>query len=444
MRTTGVTKEVRMRIKSLPSNPSLEHLKYQARDLLDAQNQGNAEAVARVREFHPGFARVSDDEIRASKLSLADAQLVIAREYGFPSWPKLKRHIEVSAQGAFPAVGALSGPPAGPVELKQKWPQGARIVKEMDLKQIMQIQTLGKSNPREHKLYLTSQYAYTVARELPGGSREVELQHLSFKMEYESGDGFLWQYDSGRTSAVNESPVSDLFKTIMDAKVRYFLDANNQVERMEGVDELVKRLNVLQGAKLKPGMTWDNKALDKVVNRIISGAQRPLEGVAAGLRIMYSKDHFTNRVDSSFLPGNAVQPGDSWSYSREWRKQSLLNVGIVRDCTVTFQGWEMRGARLCSRLEFRGTEKARLVHQSEGKVMLPITDGTFDGVVWFDPESGRGIETNSNHDFKVTRQGRVASLPDPAGAGGSGVTTDQHHQVITEKLVSVEGPGGSS
>src|SRR5215468_1424465 len=100
MRTTGVTKEVRMPIKSLPSHPSLEHLKYQARDLLNALNQGNAEAVARTREFHPGFTRMSDDEIRASKLSLADAQLVIAREYGFQSWPKLKHHVESLTQTA--------------------------------------------------------------------------------------------------------------------------------------------------------------------------------------------------------------------------------------------------------------------------------------------------------------------------------------------------------
>src|SRR5215475_3047365 len=113
MRTTGVTKEVRMPIKSLPSNPSLEHLKYQARDLLNALNQGNTGALARTREFHPRFARTSDNEIRSSKLSLADAQLVIAREYGFDSWPKLKHHVEAGFKH-----------PAGPVELKSKWPAG--------------------------------------------------------------------------------------------------------------------------------------------------------------------------------------------------------------------------------------------------------------------------------------------------------------------------------
>src|SRR5690349_15777612 len=158
MRTTGVTEEVRMPVKSLPSNPSLEHLKYQARDLLNYLTQGNAEAVVRTREFHPKFARMSDDEIRTSKFSLADAQLVIAREYGFPSWPKLKHHIEVSAQAAASIAGWLPSfkPPAGPIELKQKWPSSTCIVREMDLKQNMEIHTPGKPDPVEHKFSLIS------------------------------------------------------------------------------------------------------------------------------------------------------------------------------------------------------------------------------------------------------------------------------------------------
>jgi hypothetical protein len=48
----------------------------------------------RIREFHPRCARNSDVEIFHTKLSLSDAQLTIAHEYGFPSWARLKRHIE--------------------------------------------------------------------------------------------------------------------------------------------------------------------------------------------------------------------------------------------------------------------------------------------------------------------------------------------------------------
>ena len=52
--------------RPLPDRPNLRHLKDQARDLVKA---GNAK-------------------------SLTDAQFQIARLYGFPSWPKLKAHVE--------------------------------------------------------------------------------------------------------------------------------------------------------------------------------------------------------------------------------------------------------------------------------------------------------------------------------------------------------------
>lgn len=52
--------------RTLPDHPNLRYLKDQAKDLLKA---GTAS-------------------------SLADAQLKIAREYGFPSWPKLKAHVD--------------------------------------------------------------------------------------------------------------------------------------------------------------------------------------------------------------------------------------------------------------------------------------------------------------------------------------------------------------
>ena len=38
---------------------------------------------------------------------MSDAQLVIAREYGFESWPKLKTHVEAVARGDDPAIAAF-------------------------------------------------------------------------------------------------------------------------------------------------------------------------------------------------------------------------------------------------------------------------------------------------------------------------------------------------
>jgi len=83
-----------MPVRRLPSNPNLDHLKYQAKDLLKEHTAHDAGAAQRIREFHPRFSRHTDTEIFAAQLKLSDAQLTIAREAGFPSWARLKRHIE--------------------------------------------------------------------------------------------------------------------------------------------------------------------------------------------------------------------------------------------------------------------------------------------------------------------------------------------------------------
>jgi hypothetical protein len=94
MRTWASERKFVMPVRHLPSNPSLEHLKYQAKDLLKGHSAHDLEVAQRLREFHPNFKDASDSEIFSAKFSLADAQLAIAREYGFPSWTRLKAHVE--------------------------------------------------------------------------------------------------------------------------------------------------------------------------------------------------------------------------------------------------------------------------------------------------------------------------------------------------------------
>jgi len=86
-----------MPVKPLPSRPNLDHLKHQAKDLLKDHAARTPGAAQRLREFHPRFTRATDSEIFAARLRLSDAQLTIAREHGFPSWTRLRHHIEQPA-----------------------------------------------------------------------------------------------------------------------------------------------------------------------------------------------------------------------------------------------------------------------------------------------------------------------------------------------------------
>ena len=69
----------------------LEQQRKRAKELLRAFRDGDQAAHRRFRQHHPALWRDGDTASRPVKLS--DAQLVIAREIGLPSWPKLKAHI---------------------------------------------------------------------------------------------------------------------------------------------------------------------------------------------------------------------------------------------------------------------------------------------------------------------------------------------------------------
>src|SRR5689334_9115648 len=85
--------------KSLPAHPNLDYDRKQAKALLKAFQAGDADAIGRVQASHPRLENVPDKTILPDEFKLSDAQLVIAREYGFSSWPKLKHHIETVQLG---------------------------------------------------------------------------------------------------------------------------------------------------------------------------------------------------------------------------------------------------------------------------------------------------------------------------------------------------------
>lgn len=74
-------------IEPLPARPSLEMQQKRAKELARAAWAGDAEALSRVAALHP-------QPPAPDTLKLTDAQLVVARGYGFESWTNMKRKIE--------------------------------------------------------------------------------------------------------------------------------------------------------------------------------------------------------------------------------------------------------------------------------------------------------------------------------------------------------------
>lgn len=89
-----------MSTKTLPKRPHLTQLKLQAKELQDLHRERRQAAAARIAAHHPRFARLDPQAVLDAPFKLADAQLVIAREYGFPSWGALKHYVEIGSRVA--------------------------------------------------------------------------------------------------------------------------------------------------------------------------------------------------------------------------------------------------------------------------------------------------------------------------------------------------------
>src|SRR3984885_3241992 len=72
--------------RRLPKHPSLEQLRKQAKDLLEQYRAAVPAAVAEVQQFE----RRPDP----AAFALNDAQRVLARAYGYDSWPRLKAFVD--------------------------------------------------------------------------------------------------------------------------------------------------------------------------------------------------------------------------------------------------------------------------------------------------------------------------------------------------------------
>jgi hypothetical protein len=124
--------------KHLPANPNLNHLKHQAKDLLRQHTLREPSSAQRLREFHPSLRRATDQQIFSNHLTLSDAQLAIAREYGFANWGRLKHHIEKSG---------LSDNLALPHHERIEDPVFRRAVNLIDSGDISGLSLLLKENP---------------------------------------------------------------------------------------------------------------------------------------------------------------------------------------------------------------------------------------------------------------------------------------------------------
>jgi len=301
-------------------------------------------------------------------------------------------------------------PPSGPVELKIKWPAGESIVMNRETKSDTEIFMPNSPGSIKQNMTMGQKYGLTVLKETPGGGHEVEMEILSTRMELAMRGKTMMNYDSDKGAASGQAnPVANIFGKSIGAKIQYFLDVSNDVERIDGVEGLESRLS--SGGPADPG-------------------------VQIFKSIMFSKDYFLQIMSANrFLPPKPVQPGDTWPATLTFG-MGLLGT-MVMNFDSTFQSWELHGKRNCARIEFQGTVKSTPgTNAVPAALSMTITDGNFSGVSWFDPELGTTIEVTMNQDLKMNMAVPMGGRGNTAGR--TQIMTNVMSQVITMKLDSVK------
>ncbi|PTY05353.1 hypothetical protein DB346_01950 [Verrucomicrobia bacterium LW23] len=182
--------------RQLPERANLAHVKDQARDLMQAFAAADPEAAALVRRRLPQ----RKGKAPHAPLALHEAQLAIARDYGFPSWPRLKAAVEVKTDTL--------------VALRQA----------IDVEDLAQMRRIIRANPAVIDCYIAREsYYYGNHRPLAYASQRIKIN--AARVLLEAGASI---HDDGNL-AVARGSMSDRQLPLMEMFLQHGLDVNCNV-----------------------------------------------------------------------------------------------------------------------------------------------------------------------------------------------------------------------
>lgn len=136
-------------MKILPEYPNLQFLLREAKAVKSAHRNGDKNICATIGHFDTSLHKLSDQEIVDTRFSILDAQRVVARQYGFSSWSRLKKHVHRCFKGKNPTDITLRNAILARHEKQRSM--------QKELKSLRSLKSVQKDNKREEEYSTKSQ-----------------------------------------------------------------------------------------------------------------------------------------------------------------------------------------------------------------------------------------------------------------------------------------------
>jgi RNA polymerase sigma factor (sigma-70 family) len=258
----------------------------------------------------------------------------------------------------------------GPVEMQIKWQAGKKYVMHREETQTSETKQPNQPKPVKQVFKRSTDYNFSLVRELDNGSRQLQLEFEGMALEVTAGDRTMFSADSTQNSAPDvENPVGVRLHKMVGARLQYFINANGKVEKMEGYQELVKRV----------------------------AGENPQE--QAAFRSLFNENMLKQfgSVGEDTTPSRVVKLGDSWAI----RVEVPADIGILNlDLKCTFKNWEQRADHKCMRIKFAGDLSLQAAPNTPNRPVT-IEKAKLSGEFWFDPELGMVVEMAFDVDMNV-------------------------------------------
>lgn len=268
-----------------------------------------------------------------------------------------------------------------PVEMRFKWVVGKKYTTRVVLTEISETSGSQLPQPMRGDTKEVQDYAVSTLKEREGGGKELELEFLSQKVSTKMGDREVLSFDSTADAKDDAAkPGAASMRKMVGAKIKFLTDAKGRVEKVEGVDELLKR------------MTAD--------------ASPELQQMFKG---MVNEDILKQRVDSQYMPEKPLKIGDVWPVKTE---MNLPIMGtLITNIKFTFTGWEQHENHKCAVVTFDGDITSKPGATQASPMVMTVEGGKISGKSWFDPEIGMGVGTleDNNMTLKMNVHGQSLS-----------------------------------